>query len=449
MSDKINASAGSTAADDTALIALDWGTSSLRAWRLSADGTVLEQRQQPWGILRLPDGGFPAAFAAITAGWQDPSRAAIPAIASGMVGSRQGWQEVGYLRLPLDLGQLAGALAPLAGTGGGVLHLVPGLLDETQPERPDVMRGEETEAVGALERIADRDGEILLVMPGTHCKWVRVSRGIIASFTTYMTGELFGVEMEAVLVGGLEHAGVDCRALVSCEADIAQLALLARLQHRLERAAIGEHPAGIVGADDLVELQQVEVVGLQTRQRRLDLAHRRLRGAAVDLGHQEDLAAVAFLRQRAAEPDLAFPAIIVPAIVAKVDAGIETGMHHADGLVVVHPARLGQVVPAHADKRHRLAGSPQRAILHVRMLRDGRGDRARMRRDVIRNRHGSRLRICRQGSGRRGADTCGHRLDEIATIHTCCSLSGFRRWSFPARARQRRRRHSRYRCSPR
>ena len=55
----------------TALLALDWGTSSLRAWRLSASGEPIEQRQRPWGILHLPEGGFPQAFADITEGWHE------------------------------------------------------------------------------------------------------------------------------------------------------------------------------------------------------------------------------------------------------------------------------------------------------------------------------------------------------------------------------------------
>ena len=195
----MNTPAGGPPQAPTALLALDWGTSSLRAWRLSASGAVLEQRQRPWGILHLPEGGFLAAFAAITEGWRSSSGNAIPAIACGMVGSRQGWREVEYLALPLDLGRLAASLAPVPEAGS--LHLVPGLLDETRPGRPDVMRGEETEAVGALERLDNAPDEVMLVMPGTHCKWVRLSRGVIASFTTYMTGELFAVLMQHSILG--------------------------------------------------------------------------------------------------------------------------------------------------------------------------------------------------------------------------------------------------------
>ena len=82
---------------------------------------------------------------------------------------------------------------------------------------------------------------------------------------------LHGVEAEAVPVGRLEHVAMDRRALVAGEADVADLALLARPQHGLQRAAWREHALGIVHADDLVELQQVDVIGLQALQRFLDL----------------------------------------------------------------------------------------------------------------------------------------------------------------------------------
>ncbi len=187
--------------DKTALLALDWGTSALRAWRVAADGTVLERRREPWGILSLPDGGYPAAFDAITADWR---AGGLPAIACGMVGSRKGWREVDYLPLPLDLHRLAGSLATVP-CSAGQLHLVPGLLD---PGRPDVMRGEETEAVGVLDALGYPPGEILLVMPGTHSKWVRVSDRVIAAFATFMTGELFALLCRHSILGqGIPPAG--------------------------------------------------------------------------------------------------------------------------------------------------------------------------------------------------------------------------------------------------
>ncbi len=178
------------------LIALDWGTSTLRAWRLSRSGGVLEARQQDWGIMQLPEGGFAAAFAGITRGWCEPGRV-LPAIACGMVGSRQGWLEVPYLPTPAGLAQLAGGLATLP-CGETLLHLVPGVLEASDRAAPDVMRGEETQAMGAVRRLG---GDALLVMPGTHSKWARLQDGRLVSFRTMMTGELFALLCRHSILG--------------------------------------------------------------------------------------------------------------------------------------------------------------------------------------------------------------------------------------------------------
>ncbi|WP_428392800.1 2-dehydro-3-deoxygalactonokinase [Lichenicoccus sp.] len=175
----------------TNLIALDWGTSSLRAWRLSRSGRVLDARSKAWGIMHLPDGGFAAAFATITEGWRAPGTAAL---ACGMVGSRQGWHEVAYLPTPAGLPELAGALHAFPTADGGTLHLVPGLLDGA----PDVMRGEETQAIGAAPLLGD---DALLVMPGTHSKWSRLQHGRVVSFRTMMTGELFALLRRHSILG--------------------------------------------------------------------------------------------------------------------------------------------------------------------------------------------------------------------------------------------------------
>ncbi len=176
------------------MIALDWGTSALRAWRISEAGTVIESRRQEWGIMHLPDGGFPAAFDAITEDWRG---AAVPAIACGMVGSRQGWREVPYLTTPADLSRIAGALLPIETGIGQTLHLVPGLL-HADDEAPDVMRGEETQAMGAA---AILDNDALLVMPGTHSKWSRLREQRLVWFRTMMTGELFALLRRHSILG--------------------------------------------------------------------------------------------------------------------------------------------------------------------------------------------------------------------------------------------------------
>ncbi|MGA0587792.1 2-dehydro-3-deoxygalactonokinase [Dyella sp. KRB-257] len=166
------------------LIGLDWGTSSLRAYRLDA-GTVAEVRARPWGIRQLPEGGFDAALAEVTAGWP-----ALPRLACGMVGSRNGWCEVPYLELPTDAVTLGRALHVFVAGDGRALHLVPGLRN---PQGPDVMRGEETQLFGAMARDPALAAHATVVLPGTHSKWASVRDGAIVDFSTAMTGELFAL----------------------------------------------------------------------------------------------------------------------------------------------------------------------------------------------------------------------------------------------------------------
>jgi len=186
------------------LVALDWGTTSLRAYLIGDGGVVLEQRAEPLGILRVPERGFRAAYDAATAQWRQYS--ALPAIASGMIGSAQGWVEAPYVDLPAGADQLARQLAPVPGTP---LRIVPGLAQRGHSS--DVMRGEETQIVGALTLKPDIAGG-LVVLPGTHSKWVRLAGEVVREFTTYMTGELFAVLRAHSILGRLAPTGADSDA---------------------------------------------------------------------------------------------------------------------------------------------------------------------------------------------------------------------------------------------
>jgi 2-dehydro-3-deoxygalactonokinase len=167
------------------LVAIDWGTSSLRGARLDADGAALEERAFPHGILTVPAGGFRAVFDAHFGDWmQQP--AALCLIA-GMAGSRQGWLEAPYCPCPAGFDEVAQQLAWIE---PGRIAIVPGLRCE-QGGVPDVMRGEETQVFGALRLTGWNDG--LLVLPGTHSKWVQVRGGRIEHFATLMTGEFYAL----------------------------------------------------------------------------------------------------------------------------------------------------------------------------------------------------------------------------------------------------------------
>lgn len=190
---------------NTPLIGLDWGSTRLRAYRFDEAGHAVETRALPWGSRQLPAGGFAEAFAHALEGWP---RA--PVLACGMVGSRGGWREVPYLDTPRRLDALAGALVSVDAPDGRIVHIVPGLRD---PTGPDVMRGEETQVAGMLAQAPALAGDMQLLMPGTHSKWVSVRQGAVTGFTTVMTGELFALlRGHSVLGAGLPDGGVDDEA---------------------------------------------------------------------------------------------------------------------------------------------------------------------------------------------------------------------------------------------
>lgn len=184
------------AATAPALIGLDWGTTSLRAYLLATDGAVIERRAEAWGIMRLPDGGFPAAFAGVTRGWRD-AHPRLPAVAAGMVGSAQGWVPAPYCPAPAGADELAARLTEIP---RAALHVIPGV-SRFDADPPDVMRGEETQVVGALGLHPELWHDSTLVLPGTHSKWVRVSNGRMWDLVTYLTGELFAVLRQHSILG--------------------------------------------------------------------------------------------------------------------------------------------------------------------------------------------------------------------------------------------------------
>jgi len=191
--------------DRPALLALDWGTSSLRAYLMDGDGRVLQMRNTPNGIQALPAtgaAGFEQVFAEAAgewlAAWPD-----LPVAAGGMVGSAQGWKEAPYVRCPADVGTLAAhGVRVKSGLGQDVV-IAPGVLLDEPDAAPDVIRGEEIQIAGALAEDRDRGASSSFVLPGSHSKWVQVENGRIIRFSTYMTGELFAVLCSHSILGRL------------------------------------------------------------------------------------------------------------------------------------------------------------------------------------------------------------------------------------------------------
>lgn len=180
---------------DAAWIAVDWGTSSLRAWIMSAQGHVLEARRSDAGMGTLERAGFEPALRALVG-----EAMGLPVIACGMVGARQGWVEAPYVAAPCPPPGAAQAVR----VPGLDVHVLPGV---RQDSPADVMRGEETQIAGILAQKPQFDG--VLCLPGTHTKWVHISAGEIVSFRTAMTGELFGLLSEASVLRHSIGAGWD------------------------------------------------------------------------------------------------------------------------------------------------------------------------------------------------------------------------------------------------
>jgi 2-dehydro-3-deoxygalactonokinase len=186
----------------TQLIGLDWGTTSLRAYRFDGSGQVVESRHRPSGIMQITDAGagrsdgFERALDQACGDWiaADPGG---PVLACGMVGSAQGWREAPYVEVPASLDGLGGALTSVATARGATLHIVPGLI--ARGPLPDVMRGEETQVAGAIEPGAAAGAWIGL--PGTHAKWVRVQDRRVVGFHTFMTGEVFAALCAHTILG--------------------------------------------------------------------------------------------------------------------------------------------------------------------------------------------------------------------------------------------------------
>jgi 2-dehydro-3-deoxygalactonokinase len=180
-------------------IAVDWGTTNRRAWRLDPGGGVTCEMEDDKGILSVPKGGFHAAVAEIRARLGD-----LPMLMAGMVGSNRGWIEAPYVPCPAGLPDLAARLCWIEDERAAI---VPGVAFDDN-DAADVMRGEEVQILGAFaEGWIDPDSTIC--HPGTHNKWVRLADGRIAAFRTVMTGELFNLLKEHSILADLLAAPVE------------------------------------------------------------------------------------------------------------------------------------------------------------------------------------------------------------------------------------------------
>jgi 2-dehydro-3-deoxygalactonokinase len=179
------------------VIAVDWGTTGFRAYRLDSRGSISESRAAAKGILAVRAGRFPEVLEEEVGDWIAQGEALI--VMSGMVGSRQGWIEAPYVPCPAGFSEIAAAMREVR-WGERRAWIVPGLSCRDPAGVHDVMRGEEVQVLGAQQ-----NG--LICLPGTHSKWVVVDDEKIMRFSTYMTGEMYAVLKQHSILGRMMEEG--------------------------------------------------------------------------------------------------------------------------------------------------------------------------------------------------------------------------------------------------
>ncbi|UWR24466.1 2-dehydro-3-deoxygalactonokinase [Sulfitobacter sp. S190] len=194
-------------------IAVDWGTSNLRAWVMQGDA-VQAALSSADGMGTLARDGFePALLRLVGDHLQDGS--VTPVICCGMVGARQGWIEAAYQTVPSSPPQAAQSVSPVCDDPRLSVSILPGM---SQASPADVMRGEETQIAGFLAAFPDFDG--VLCLPGTHSKWAHISAGEVVSFRTFMTGELYALlSRQSVLKHSIPDDGWDDAAFTDAVGD--------------------------------------------------------------------------------------------------------------------------------------------------------------------------------------------------------------------------------------
>ncbi len=171
-------------------IAIDWGTSNVRAWGVDANGSVMFERRSDRGMGTLEPSDYPSVVHELLSDIT-PEGPALDVLICGMAGAKQGWMEAPYLPTPADLRELgARAVVPPLNDPRFSPRILSGVCQNV-PGQEDVMRGEETQVLGYCAGKPDYSGPICL--PGTHSKWVEVEDFAITRFSTVMTGELFDV----------------------------------------------------------------------------------------------------------------------------------------------------------------------------------------------------------------------------------------------------------------
>lgn len=180
-------------------IAGDWGTSNLRIflceYKEFEASIILETITGP-GVSQV-QADFENVFFTLIDAWLK-KHGPLPVIISGMAGSTIGWQEAPYIQCPTDAKKISEGRITFEARGVEV-SIISGLKAENPIGSPDVMRGEELQLMGwmQLNNMVEAESSThqtrLVVLPGTHNKWVLLKEGRIETFVTALTGEMFAL----------------------------------------------------------------------------------------------------------------------------------------------------------------------------------------------------------------------------------------------------------------
>lgn len=242
-------------------IGIDWGSTHARAMLFAPDATLVAQRQFPLGLKQVAAGRFRDSFHQMTDDWRG-RHGPVPAILSGMVGSRHGWLEAPYLACPASVHDLARHLVPVPDEPA--VFIVPGL--KMPGARPDVMRGEELQVLGLRATGAT---ETLVCIPGTHAKWIVSDGDCVREFHTAMTGELYAAVTAHTLLAPLLASGDGAPAwreaafLAGIERSAAPHGLLHALFELRAGALLGQ-----IAPDDLADALSGLLLGTEIRHAR-------------------------------------------------------------------------------------------------------------------------------------------------------------------------------------
>ena len=194
------------------LIGVDWGSTNRRGFLLDSNGSILDSKEDGLGLLNISDGKFLEAFEALTAVWMEKC-GPLPSLLSGMVGASTGWTEAKYCTLPAGVEDLAENLQIVPGCKS--VWIVPGVMTHDHSKIPDVIRGEEVQAMSFSLDFEKH----LFVLPGTHSKWLQTQNGQINWFSTFMTGDLYAAVLDHTVVSQL-HVKEDTASMDAFELGI-------------------------------------------------------------------------------------------------------------------------------------------------------------------------------------------------------------------------------------